>query len=106
MNEIRIFFPDPWPKKKHHKRRVVQNETLDQFERVLVTGGELRIVTDHDDLWEWYEEHAEKYETRFERIDFDAPASAGSSELVGTNYERKFRPEGRIFQAMTLRKRN
>jgi tRNA (guanine-N7-)-methyltransferase len=47
---IHLYFSDPWPKTRHHKRRVVQDHTLREFHRILAPGGELRIVTDHDDL--------------------------------------------------------
>ena len=102
---IHLYFSDPWPKKRHQKRRVVQDATLREFHRVLTAGGELRLVTDHDDLWAWYEEHARRQEDLFDRRSFEAPESAISGELVGTNYERKFAREGRPFHAMTLRKR-
>lgn len=99
---IHLYFSDPWPKKKHHKRRVVQDHTLPVFHRVLQPGGELRLVTDHDDLWAWYEDHAARHAHLFERVAFDRPGSAGAHEVVGTNFERKFREEGRAFHAMTL----
>lgn len=41
-----LLFPDPWPKTRHHKRRFLQMEILDQLARVLVPGGELRFATD------------------------------------------------------------
>lgn len=41
----------------------------------------------------------------FELLAFDRPESAGEGEIVGTNFERKFREEGREFHACTLRKR-
>jgi tRNA (guanine-N7-)-methyltransferase len=41
-----ILFPDPWPKKRHHKRRLVSIEILEQVGRALKPGGELRIATD------------------------------------------------------------
>ena len=102
---VHLYFSDPWPKSRHHKRRVVQNRTLDDMHRVLAPEGELRLVTDHDALWAWYEEHAERYADRFERRPFSAPPSAREGELVGTNYERKFAHEARPFHAMTLQKR-
>jgi tRNA (guanine-N7-)-methyltransferase len=109
MNEIaaviHLYFSDPWPKKRHHKRRVVQDHTLPEFHRVLEPGGELRLVTDHDDLWAWYELHAARHANLFERASFDRPESAGEHEIVGTNFERKFREEGRAFHAMTLVKK-
>ncbi|MFM7051850.1 MAG: tRNA (guanosine(46)-N7)-methyltransferase TrmB [Planctomycetota bacterium] len=102
---IHLYFSDPWPKARHHKRRVVQDHTLREFHRVLAPGGELRIVTDHDELWQWDVEHAARAAGLFERRDFARPASAGAGELVGTNFERKFRREGRPFHAMTLVRR-
>jgi len=101
---IHLYFSDPWPKKRHHKRRVVQDRSLIEFHRVLEVGGELRIVTDHDDLWAWMVEHAERSGELFERRDFAPPVSAGEGEVVGSNFERKYRREGRPFHAMTLQK--
>ena len=101
---VHLYFSDPWPKARHHKRRVVQDGTLAEFRRVLAPGGELRLVTDHDALWAWYEEHAARNGHLFERLQFERPASAGDGEVVGTNFERKYRREGRPFRAMTLRR--
>jgi tRNA (guanine-N7-)-methyltransferase len=102
---VHIYFSDPWPKKRHHKRRVVQDETLRQFHRVLEPGGELRLVTDHNELWQWYLEHAERSTNLFERTEFASPTSAGDGEVVGSNFERKFVKEGRSFDAMVLRRK-
>jgi tRNA (guanine-N7-)-methyltransferase len=44
-----ILFPDPWPKRRHHKRRLVNPETLDMLARVMRPGAELRIATDIGD---------------------------------------------------------
>lgn len=48
-----VLFPDPWPKQRHHKRRLLQGETLDQLARVLADGAELRVATDHPDYLDW-----------------------------------------------------
>lgn len=103
---IHLYFSDPWPKRRHHKRRVVQDGTLADFRRVLLPGGELRLVTDHEGLWAWCEDHADRNGHLFERRPFEAPESAGANELVGTNYERKFAREDRPFHAMTLVKKS
>jgi tRNA (guanine-N7-)-methyltransferase len=60
---IHLYFSDPWPKTKHHKNRVVQDSFLQQIWRVLVPGGELRIVTDHDELWAWDMQHFTRWTT-------------------------------------------
>jgi tRNA (guanine-N7-)-methyltransferase len=50
---IHIFFPDPWPKKRHHKRRLIQPAFIELLARVLASGGTLRLATD----WEPYAMH-------------------------------------------------
>ncbi|MCP5419070.1 MAG: tRNA (guanosine(46)-N7)-methyltransferase TrmB [Gammaproteobacteria bacterium] len=50
---IQVFFPDPWPKKRHHKRRLVQPAFVALLARKLETGGYLHLATD----WEDYAEH-------------------------------------------------
>ncbi len=54
VNGFHIFFPDPWPKKKHHKRRLVQRSNTDLITKKLVPGGYLYMATD----WEPYAEFA------------------------------------------------
>jgi tRNA (guanine-N7-)-methyltransferase len=54
--EIRIFFPDPWPKKRHHKRRLIQPEFVAELARVLVGGGKLRLATDWTAYAQWMRE--------------------------------------------------
>jgi tRNA (guanine-N7-)-methyltransferase len=46
LERIFILFPDPWPKARHHKRRIVNPLTAAEFARLLVPGGELRLATD------------------------------------------------------------
>jgi tRNA (guanine-N7-)-methyltransferase len=49
VDEVAILFPDPWPKKRHHKRRLIQPEFTQLLARVLRPGGRLRLATDWDD---------------------------------------------------------
>jgi len=53
LAEVRIWFPDPWPKKRHHKRRLIQPEFVDLVASRVATGGLLHLATD----WEPYAEH-------------------------------------------------
>lgn len=48
-----LLFPDPWPKTRHHKRRFLQMEMLDQLARVLKPGAELRFATDDKSYLPW-----------------------------------------------------
>jgi tRNA (guanine-N7-)-methyltransferase len=49
LGRVFILFPDPWPKRKHVKRRLVSRSLLDQLARVMAPGAELRIATDIGD---------------------------------------------------------
>jgi tRNA (guanine-N7-)-methyltransferase len=53
LTRIQIFFPDPWPKKRHHKRRLIQPDFVKLLVDRLVVGGTLELATD----WENYAEH-------------------------------------------------
>jgi len=102
VRTIHLYFSDPWPKKRHHKRRVIQDQTLVEFHRVLEPSGRVHLVTDHDELWAWYEEHIARAAHLFERREFQPPESAREGEVVGSNFERKYQREGRVFKGMTL----
>ncbi len=53
-----ILFPDPWPKLRHHKRRMVSAETLDRLAVILADSAELRLATDDADYLAWMLERA------------------------------------------------
>ena len=61
--EVHIYFPDPWPRKKQQKRRIIRPEVLEQIDRVLVPGGWAIYVTDHR---EYFDAAAPLIEARFE----------------------------------------
>lgn len=53
LTRVFILFPDPWPKTRHHKRRLVQAETVGELARVLKPGGRLRFASDWADYVDW-----------------------------------------------------
>ena len=56
LSGIRVFFPDPWPKARHHKRRIIQSGPLHLFASRLKPGGVLHVATDHASYAEWINE--------------------------------------------------
>lgn len=100
---LHIYFPDPWPKVRHNKRRLVQPPFLEQVHRVLVSGGRVQIVTDHPDYWAHIEPTVQA--SPLEVAEYVNPGSAGEGEVVGTNFERKYIAEGRTFNAIAGVKR-
>jgi tRNA (guanine-N7-)-methyltransferase len=101
---LHVYFPDPWPKARHHKRRLIQEPFMKQAERVLVPGGRLQVVTDHQG---YFTENIEPalQKSALEIIEYNRPDSATEGEFVGTNFERKYRREGRPFYAMAAVKK-
>lgn len=53
LDGVRIFFPDPWPKARHHKRRIIQSGVLNLIATRLKPGGVLHVATDHAEYAEW-----------------------------------------------------
>ena len=101
---LHIYFPDPWPKTRHHKRRLIQLPFLAEAHRVLRPGALLRFVTDHADYFAWAEEMLGR-QTRLVRVPFESPLpDGGGGVMVGTNFEKKYIAEGRTFQALAARR--
>ncbi len=95
LDRADILFPDPWPKLRHHKRRIVNADTLAELARALRPGGELRLATDDPDYARWMLA-ALLAERRFawtaERAtDWRQPPA----DWVPTRYEAKARRAGR-----------
>jgi tRNA (guanine-N7-)-methyltransferase len=92
---IDLFYPDPWPKKKHWKRRFVNRDNLDRFHRVLVKQGRFRFASDIDHYVNWTLLQCRDH-GGFEWL---AEKSADWTESYegwpGTRYEAKALREGR-----------
>ena len=91
-----MLHPDPWPKARHTKRRMVNDGPIDLFAAKLKPGGELRIATDHPVYLEWtlmiMERHARQFEWLAEKpTDFLEP----SGGWIETRYGAKSLREGR-----------
>jgi tRNA (guanine-N7-)-methyltransferase len=100
ISVLHIYFPDPWPKARHHKRRLIQQTFMPVAYRILKPGGRIQIVTDHQGYWEENIEPVIRAAKGFEVVDYNRPGSANEGEFVGTNFERKYRREGRPFYAI------
>jgi tRNA (guanine-N7-)-methyltransferase len=85
---VRIYFPDPWPKKRHHKRRIIQTPFIGLLAQKMQTGGILHLATD----WEQYAEHMR--EVMHNRPEFENLAGRGKALLKPewrpeTKYEKR-----------------
>lgn len=85
-----IYFPDPWPKKRHHKRRFINSANLMQLMRCLKKGGLIKIATDHAEYFQQIQSVLSEQADKLEKIDFLAPDGINEGQCVGTNFERKY----------------
>lgn len=60
IGRLFLLHPDPWPKTRHHKRRFIQDTTVEQLARILKKGGQFRVATDDQDLCDWMLYHINK----------------------------------------------
>lgn len=56
VSRLHLVCPDPWPKAKHHRRRMIQNEFLETVTQLLEPGGVFIFKTDHEEYFEWAQE--------------------------------------------------
>lgn len=99
-----LLYPDPWPKKRHHRRRAVTPEYLQPLARALKPGAEFRVATDIPD-------YVRQTMIEVSKAGFEWLAEGPSDwrepwqDWISTRYEQKALREGRVPHYMTFRKR-
>ena len=91
LTGVRVFFPDPWPKARHHKRRLLQSGTFALIASRLRPGGVLHVATDHAEYAEWIAEVGDA-EPGLERL--DAQRDAGHVPFTLSRPVTKFEGKG------------
>ncbi len=104
IDRFHIYFPDPWPKRRHNKRRFLCPINLQHLLRCLKTDGQIRIATDHADYFEQIKELITDNREKLEEVEFLPTAGTEPGEWTGTNYERKFLKEQRPIYTLAARK--
>ena len=103
VNTLHLYHPDPWPKKRHHKRRLVQDDFVLAVARVLVPGGRWLIQTDHAEYFEHIQSVVSRHQ-QFVPVAWDEVELETGPDFLGTNFEIKYEKEGRsIYRAAVLR---
>ena len=89
ISGLYILNPDPWHKKRHYKRRIINQENLDIFAKILKPGSPLIMTTDVEDLADWMciqaSNHPDFTWTATQKADWDIPPS----DWISTKYETK-----------------
>lgn len=87
VDKIYLNFSTPWPKKRHHKRRLSHKRFLDRYKEIISDGAELELKTDNEDFFDASLEYFEDFGMDIEKVDRDLDIN----ESVVTEYETKFR---------------
>jgi len=95
IGRVFILFPDPWPKERHHKRRLVARATLDRLAIVMQPGAELRLATDDPGYLAWMLEHATVHPDFAWAARRPADRRERAPDWPATRYEEKARTAGR-----------
>jgi tRNA (guanine-N7-)-methyltransferase len=101
VSKVFLNYPDPWPKKRHHRRRFVTPEHLEALAQVMAQGAELRVATDIED-------YVRQTLEEVPRAGFEWTATCARdwkkpwSDWVSTRYEQKALREGRVPHYLTF----
>lgn len=92
IDKLFLNFSDPWPKKRHEKRRLTYKTFLDEYKKILKSNGEIIMKTDNIDLFNYSIESFTSNGFILEQVNFDYDGL--DTNDVMTEYERFFRDEG------------
>lgn len=98
VDRIYLNFSDPWPKKKHSKRRLTSSSFLDVYKNILVNDGHIEFKTDNRGLFEYSLISINQYGMNLEYVSLDLHHSPEVIDNVMTEYERKFSVNGPIYK--------
>lgn len=108
VSKIFYFFPDPWPKKRHHKKRLFQKRFLEEAHRVLTDDGQILIKTDHDGYFEWMLaelENQDLFKIDMQSFDLRSEMPDHFMSSFVTKFEKIFIDKGIKIKALVISKK-
>ncbi len=94
LNNVYIFFPDPWPKKKHHKNRLIQEDLLKNLYNRQKPGSFLEFKTDNVEYFNWTVDRIKKSPYEVTRLTYDLHNSEWNPENFQTHFEKLWTRKG------------
>lgn len=104
LTEIRLFFPDPWPKKKHHKRRIINESFIALISRKLTPGGRIHFATDWAPYAEWALAHFEAA-PQLENVAGEGCYITRPASRIETRFERRGKRLGQASRDLIYRRK-
>jgi tRNA (guanine-N7-)-methyltransferase len=104
LDRVQIFFPDPWPKKRHHKRRLIQPAFVERLAERMVSGGLLMLATDWAPYAEWMVEVLEASPS-FENVHGAGAFAPDPGIRAPTRFEARGLRHGHVIRDLRYRRR-
>lgn len=101
VSRLHLLCPDPWPKLRHHRRRLIQLEFLDAVRNALVPGGEFLFMTDHEEYFQWAVEKVHAY-GKFELLEWGEQTFF----YPKTDFQMQWEAEGKRMWRLRMQKSN
>jgi tRNA (guanine-N7-)-methyltransferase len=95
ISRLALLFPDPWPKRRHHKRRIVHPEIIARFADIMADDGEFRFATDHGEFAAWTLGHMYAEARFYWSAESPRDWRQRPEDWPETRYEQKAREAGR-----------
>lgn len=105
IGRVFVLFPDPWPKRRQQKRRIIQDDILDQLARIMVDGAELRLATDDPGYLAWMLERLMRHAAFAWLAEGPEDWRERPPDWPPTRYEEKARAQGRCCTYLRFRRR-
>jgi tRNA (guanine-N7-)-methyltransferase len=99
VSRLHLLCPDPWPKLRHNRRRLMQADFLEAVRRALVPGGEFLFMTDHEEYFQWAAEKVQEF-GKFEHLEWNED----SFFYPKTDFQQQWESEGKIMFRLRSRK--
>lgn len=99
VSRLHLLCPDPWPKAKHHRKRLVQQDFLEALWKVLEPGGEFLFMTDHPEYFEWATEQVTRF-GKLERLEW----TEDTFFYPKTDFQIQWEAEGKSMHRLRGRK--
>lgn len=99
IDRLHLLCPDPWPKARHHKNRLVQQDFLAALYKALKPGGEFCFKTDHPEYFEWVKEEMKTFQ-KLERLEWPGNIFF----YPKTDFQLQWEAEGKVVERARFRK--
>ena len=102
IDTLYLNFSDPWPKKRHEKRRLTSSSFLERYDKIFKNGNTIIMKTDNRKLFEYSLMSFTDYGYKIDELSLDYHAD--ETDIVETEYEKKFVAKGNVIYKVNVKK--